>query len=71
MRGHADHDAGTFQKLLEESQISLYTTPHILGSFLRKYSALSGLSEDVLRRTFSFHPIRIGAPVHVSPVSSE
>jgi CRP-like cAMP-binding protein/phosphoribosyl 1,2-cyclic phosphodiesterase len=62
---HADHDAGTFQKLLEESRISLYTTPHILGSFLRKYSALSGLSEDVLRRTFSFHPVRIGAPVHV------
>lgn len=62
---HADHDAGTFQKLLEESQISLYTTPHILGSFLRKYSALSGLSEDLLRRTFSFHPVRVGAPVHV------
>lgn len=62
---HADHDAGTFQKLLEEGQVSLYTTPHILGSFLRKYSALSGLGEDVLRRTFSFHPVRIGAPVHV------
>jgi CRP-like cAMP-binding protein/phosphoribosyl 1,2-cyclic phosphodiesterase len=62
---HADHDAGTFQKLLEERQVSLYTTPHILGSFLRKYSALSGLSEDLLRRTFSFHPVRIGAPVHV------
>lgn len=62
---HADHDAGTFQKLLEEGQINLYTTPHILGSFLRKYSALSGLGEDLLRRTFSFHPVRIGAPVHV------
>jgi CRP-like cAMP-binding protein/glyoxylase-like metal-dependent hydrolase (beta-lactamase superfamily II) len=62
---HADHDAGTFQKLLEEGQINVYTTPHILGSFLRKYSALSGLSEDLLRRTFSFHPVRIGAPVHV------
>ena len=62
---HADHDAGTFQKLLEEGQVDLYTTPHILGSFLRKYSALSGLSEDLLRRTFSFHPVRIGAPVHV------
>lgn len=62
---HADHDAGTFQKLLEEGQVALYTTPHVLGSFLRKYSALSGLSEDVLRRTFSFHPVRIGAPVHV------
>lgn len=62
---HADHDAGTFQKLLEEGQVSLFTTPHILGSFLRKYSALSGLSEDLLRRTFSFHPVRIGHPVHV------
>jgi CRP-like cAMP-binding protein/glyoxylase-like metal-dependent hydrolase (beta-lactamase superfamily II) len=62
---HADHDAGTFQKLLEESRISLYTTPHILGSFLRKYSALSGLSEDLLRRTFQFYPVRIGEPVHV------
>jgi CRP-like cAMP-binding protein/glyoxylase-like metal-dependent hydrolase (beta-lactamase superfamily II) len=62
---HADHDAGTFQKLLEESQIGLYTTPHILGSFLRKYSALSDLSEDLLRRLFSFHPVRIGAPMHV------
>ncbi|WP_169928325.1 cAMP/cGMP-dependent 3',5'-cyclic-AMP/GMP phosphodiesterase [Labilithrix luteola] len=62
---HADHDAGTFQKLLEEGQVNLYTTPHILGSFLRKYSALSGLSEDLLRRTFRFHPVRIGAPVHV------
>lgn len=62
---HADHDAGTFQKLLEEGRVNLYTTPHILGSFLRKYSALSGLSEDLLRRTFSFHPVRIGAPLHV------
>ena len=62
---HADHDAGTFQKLLEETQVDLYTTPHILGSFLRKYSALSGLKEDLLRRTFHFHPVRIGAPVHV------
>ena len=62
---HADHDAGTFQKLLEEGQVSLYTTPHILGSFLRKYSSLSGLSEDLLRRTFSFHPVRVGAPIHV------
>jgi phosphoribosyl 1,2-cyclic phosphodiesterase len=62
---HADHDAGTFQKLLEETQIELFTTPHILGSFLRKYSALSGLQEDLLRRTFHFHPVRIGSPVHV------
>lgn len=62
---HADHDAGTFQKILEETKVSVYTTPHILASFLRKYSALSGYNEEVLRRTFVFHPVRIGAPVHV------
>jgi CRP-like cAMP-binding protein/glyoxylase-like metal-dependent hydrolase (beta-lactamase superfamily II) len=62
---HADHDAGTFQKILEETKVSVYTTPHILASFLRKYSALSGYPEEVLRRTFVFHPVRIGAPVHV------
>lgn len=62
---HADHDAGTFQKILEETKVSVYTTPHILSSFLRKYSALSGYAEEVLRRTFVFHPVRIGAPIHI------
>jgi CRP-like cAMP-binding protein/phosphoribosyl 1,2-cyclic phosphodiesterase len=62
---HADHDAGTFQKLLEEGKIKLFTTPYILGSFLRKYAALSGLSEDTLRRTFEFCPIRIGSPLYL------
>lgn len=62
---HADHDSGTLQKLLEERRVSLYTTPTILGSFLRKYSAITGMSEDVLRRTFTFCPVTIGAPVHV------
>lgn len=62
---HADHDAGTFQKLLEEGKVTLYTTPFILGSFLRKYSALSGLSENILRRTFTFCPVRMGAPIDV------
>jgi CRP-like cAMP-binding protein/phosphoribosyl 1,2-cyclic phosphodiesterase len=62
---HADHDAGTFQKILEEGQVAVYTTPFILSSFLRKYSALSGLDEGILRSTFRFHPVRIGAPVDV------
>jgi CRP-like cAMP-binding protein len=62
---HADHDSGTFQKILEEGRIVVYTTPTILGSFLRKYSALSGLDEDFLRRTFVYRPIKIGAPIRV------
>ena len=34
---HADHDSGVFQKVLEEGRVSLYTTPTILGSFLRRW----------------------------------
>ncbi len=63
---HADHDSGTFQKILEEGRIAVFTSVTIMGSFLRKYSALSGLDEDFLRRTFIFRPVRMGAgiPVH-------
>jgi CRP-like cAMP-binding protein/ribonuclease BN (tRNA processing enzyme) len=59
---HADHDSGTFQKILEEGRVTLYTTPTILGSFVKKYSALSGLGASLLRRTFAFAPVTIGAP---------
>ncbi|KAN0037459.1 hypothetical protein ACTFIV_002807 [Dictyostelium citrinum] len=63
---HADHDSGTFQKLLEEYQITVVTTPTILGSFLRKYGALSNLSTDLLRRLFIFRPVMIGEPMIIS-----
>lgn len=59
---HADHDSGAFQKILEEGRIDFYTTPTILGSFLRKYSALSGISQDLLRRTFVFNPVQLSSP---------
>lgn len=58
---HADHDAGTFQKILTEGRITLLTTKTIMGSFLRKYSALSGLDPDFLQRIFAFRPVRVGA----------
>ncbi|MFW6368309.1 MAG: cAMP/cGMP-dependent 3',5'-cyclic-AMP/GMP phosphodiesterase [Spirochaetota bacterium] len=57
---HADHDAGTFQKILEESRITVYTTNTIMESFLRKYAALSGESEEFLKRLFTFHPVYMG-----------
>ncbi|EGC32794.1 hypothetical protein DICPUDRAFT_98774 [Dictyostelium purpureum] len=63
---HADHDSGTFQKLLEEYQITVVTTPTILGSFLRKYGALSNLSTDLLRRLFVFRPVMMGEPMIIS-----
>ena len=57
---HADHDAGAFQKILQEGRVSLITTQTIYGSFLRKYAALSGLDEDLLGRVVQFRAAKIG-----------
>ncbi len=62
---HADHDAGTFQKILEEERVTIYTTKTIMGSFLRKYAAFCGESPDYLRRLFSFQPVYIGRPISI------
>lgn len=63
---HADHDAGTFQKILEEGKITLYTTETILASFVRKYSALSNVESADLRKLFNFQPIKIGLPNYIN-----
>ncbi len=62
---HADHDAGTFQKILEEGKVTIYTTRSILMSFLRKYSALTNTSVEYLMSLFEFHPVMIGAPLFI------
>lgn len=62
---HADHDAGTFQKILEEGKVTIYTTETVMMSFLRKYSALSGVAVSYLMKLFDFHPVRIGQPVFI------
>ena len=36
---HADHDAGTFQKILEEFPVTIHTTETVMDSFIRKYTA--------------------------------
>lgn len=59
---HADHDAGTFQKILEEGKVTVYSTKTIIKSFLRKYSNFSGESFAFLWKLFSFHPVYIGRP---------
>ena len=38
---HADHDAGTFQKILLEQRVTVMTTKTIMASFVRKYSLVS------------------------------
>ena len=62
---HADHDAGTFQKILEEERVTIYTTFTIIESFLRKYGAFSGEDRDLLRRLFTFRPVFMGRPFYL------
>ncbi|MBN2739198.1 MAG: cAMP/cGMP-dependent 3',5'-cyclic-AMP/GMP phosphodiesterase [Spirochaetales bacterium] len=62
---HADHDAGTFQKILEEGRITIYTTHSIMNSFLRKYASLSHEPLEYLKQLFNFQPVHIGKPVFI------
>ncbi len=62
---HADHDSGTFQKILEEGRINLYTTPTVMQSFLRKYSALTRIPTSELVEMFNFHPIKINVGYNI------
>jgi metal-dependent hydrolase (beta-lactamase superfamily II) len=41
---HADHDAGIFHKILDDTRVEIITTRTIMNSFLRKYEAISGMS---------------------------
>ncbi len=63
---HADHDAGTFQKILEEGKVTIYTTETVMRSFLEKYSALSQIDSSYLMKLFTFHPVKIGRPVFIN-----
>ena len=61
---HADHDAGTFQKILLEQRVTVMTTKTIMASFVRKYSLVSGMPDEFLLRLFFFHSAKIAEPVH-------
>jgi len=60
---HADHDAGAFQKIMTGSRVAIITTPTIYNSFIRKYSALSGLRKSLLRHSHRHRPAIIGQPL--------
>lgn len=62
---HADHDAGTFQKILEENKITIHATPTVMESFLRKYSSLTSIPRKELMDLFHFMPIVIGKPTMI------
>jgi len=62
---HADHDAGTFQKILEEFPVTIHTTVTVMDSFIRKYTALTKLSRKQLYGLFNFEPVTIGKPMFI------
>ena len=62
---HADHDAGTLQKILEEGKITVYSTKTVMRSFLKKYSSLTREPVSYLIRLFEFRPVYIGKPVFI------
>ncbi len=62
---HADHDSGILQKVLEEKKINLYTSETIMGSFVRKYQALSGLPHRSFMGLFNFHAVTLGVPIRI------
>ncbi len=59
---HADHDAGTFQKILEEGRITIYSTETVVDSFIRKYNALTRIPIKELYSLFNFVPVIINRP---------
>ncbi len=62
---HADHDAGTFQKILEETKVTIYTTPTIMQSFIRKYSALTRVPPATMIDLFNFYPVKMNAQYNI------
>jgi CRP-like cAMP-binding protein/ribonuclease BN (tRNA processing enzyme) len=60
---HADHDAGTLQKILQEGKTNLYTTDTIFRSFMKKCEALTGIEACRLKSLIRFYPVCIGKPM--------
>ncbi len=63
---HADHDAGTFQKILEEGKVTIYTTETVIHSFIRKYHSLTEIPTKELFTLFDFVPVIIGRPYYIN-----
>lgn len=63
---HADHDAGTLQKIIQEGTITLYTSPTIFQSFMRKSAALTGIPKELLEKAVRFKPLTMDVPVNIN-----
>ncbi len=63
---HADHDAGTLQKLLQEGRVRLHSTHTVIESFVRKYRGVLALTSAQVRALFDFNPVVIGSSVNIA-----
>jgi len=63
---HADHDAGTLQKIVHEGRVTLYTTPTILDNFVGKYAPLTGMTQEAFRGLFDHVPVLTGEPMFIN-----
>jgi len=61
---HADHDAGTIQKIITEGKITLMTTKTVFNSLLRKYAGVAGLAPSFLRQLVDFRPVFVEEPTY-------
>ena len=59
---HADHDAGTFQKMITEHKVELLTSATVFESFKRKYSAISNLTPEFIEQLVNWRPIFLEEP---------
>jgi Cyclic nucleotide-binding domain len=50
---------------MHSNTIELISTPTIMGSFIRKYSALTGISKQTFEKMFIFRPVTIGSYIDV------
>jgi len=61
---HADHDAGTIQKVITEDKVTLMTTKTIFNSLLRKYAGVAGLATGFLKQLVDFRPVFVEEPTY-------
>ena len=57
---HADHDAGTMQKIMLDENVTVVATPTIINSFLRKYSNLTSMPIEAIKKRFNIRYARVG-----------
>jgi hypothetical protein len=60
---HADHDAGTLQKILQDERITIFTTRTVMSSFVHKYARLSNMPPHAFRQLFDFVPVMHNQPL--------